>query len=112
MGGKERDVWALRSGETGKGPTFPCELVIDMTPDYSIAWRHYTAGYTLTRTEKNDLKQYRDVFAQLNILNIREIAVVRSLKTCMHCVQRTAFYTSYLGLPPQFRKLCRMSKSV
>ena len=89
-------------------PIFPCELVIDMTPDFSIAWRHHTAGYTLTTTEKNDLKQYCDVFGQLNTLNIREIAVVRSLKTCMHCVQRTAFYTTCAGVPSQFRKLCRL----
>ena len=103
------ETWNLNAHDSIYiNPTFPCELVIDMTPEYSIAWRHHTAGYTLTRTEKNDLKQYRDVFAQLNLLNIREIAVVRSLKTCMHCVQRTAFYTSYAGLPPQFRKLCRM----
>ena len=58
--------------------------------------------------EKNDLKQYCDVFGQLNTLNIREIAVVRSLKTCMHCVQRTAFYTTCADVPSQFRKLCRL----
>ena len=91
----------------------PMQLQLRIDPMFLQAWKCYLAGHDhlpLLPGEISIIRQDQAMFH--HVLTMRELAVCRSMKLCMHCHQRTYHFSSFMVSDPSHRKMCRVCWSM
>lgn len=86
--------------------TVPMQMFLGINPIFMRAWSCYMAGFQCSPHEISMIQQYQAML--LPRLTMRELAVCRSIKICMHCHQRSYHYSSLQVSDPSHRRLCRV----
>ena len=84
----------------------PMQMLLTIHPFFMRAWSCHLAGFSCSNHEISMIQQYQAML--LPRLSMRELAVCRSIKLCMHCHQRTYHFSSLQVSDPSHRRLCRV----
>ena len=101
----------------------PCQLELCVNPNFLPLWKDnglaFTKAYNnspntiyLDPKVRIDLLAYKQMVSAAGQTNIRELAVCRSLRTCMNCKQRRLKYSSFNVSEKSHRRLCHVCFSL